>query len=61
MTIVSRIRVIVISQCLQSLKRTKEKGGIKEKGGTKGGTKEKAENRKEWRIWKPRSCLTVEH
>jgi len=21
----------------------------------------KAENRKEWRIWKPRTCLTAEH
>src|SRR6218665_2318214 len=23
--------------------------------------KRKAENRKEWRIWKPRTCLTAEH
>jgi len=23
--------------------------------------KRKAENRKEWRIWKPRTCLTTEH
>ena len=23
--------------------------------------KRKADNRKEWRIWKPRTCLTAEH
>jgi len=23
--------------------------------------KRHAENRKEWRIWKPRTCLTAEH
>ena len=23
--------------------------------------KSKADNRKEWRIWKPRTCLTAEH
>ena len=23
--------------------------------------KRKAENRKEWRIWRPRTCLTAEH
>ena len=23
--------------------------------------KRKAENKKEWRIWKPRTCLTSEH
>src|SRR6218665_452352 len=23
--------------------------------------KKKAENRKEWKIWKPKTCLTIEH